>query len=294
MNADATQAYYARFARVLEQLEARAEELPDIDELAAVAAFSRCHFQRQFSALFGVGAARLLQLIRLKRASHRLAFREQASVLEIAQASGYEGGEAFARAFKRLTGQSPSEFRARPDWSALDAGLQPLSTVRSQHMSPRYTDDEVRVIDVAPVRVALYPHRGDPARLGDSVRRFIAWRRREGLPPKISATYNLWHDDPEQTPPDQFRFDFAAATDREIAANDEGVTAGVIPGGRCAVLRHVGGEDTLPDAVRHLYARWLPRSGEETRDFPLYFQRVAFFPDVPEHEAVTDIFLPLA
>jgi len=37
----------------------------------------------------------------------------------------------------------------------------------------------------------------------------------------------------------------------------------------------------------------LPGSGAELRDFPLYVQRVKFFPEVPEHEAVTDAFLPL-
>jgi len=34
-------------------------------------------------------------------------------------------------------------------------------------------------------------------------------------------------------------------------------------------------------------------STERLRDFPLYCQRISFFPDVPEHETVTDIFLPL-
>jgi hypothetical protein len=29
------------------------------------------------------------------------------------------------------------------------------------------------------------------------------------------------------------------------------------------------------------------------RDFPIYLQRVKFFPDVPENEAITDVFLPL-
>lgn len=42
-----------------------------------------------------------------------------------------------------------------------------------------------------------------------------------------------------------------------------------------------------------LYSEWLPQSGEEPRDFPLYFQRVEFFPDVPEYESVTDVFLPI-
>jgi len=31
----------------------------------------------------------------------------------------------------------------------------------------------------------------------------------------------------------------------------------------------------------------------EPRDFPLYCQRLTFFPEVPEHEAVAELFLPL-
>ena len=59
------------------------------------------------------------------------------------------------------------------------------------------------------------------------------------------------------------------------------------------VLRHVGSEATLGPTIRFLFAEWLPSSGEALRDCPPFLQRVAFFPDVPEHQAVTDIFLPL-
>ena len=55
-----------------------------------------------------------------------------------------------------------------------------------------------------------------------------------------------------------------------------------------------GSDDTLEDTVSFLYSQWLPQSGEELRDFPLFFQRVNLFPSVPEHEAITDVFLPLA
>ena len=34
--------------------------------------------------------------------------------------------------------------------------------------------------------------------------------------------------------------------------------------------------------------------GEELRDFPLFMHRLKFFPDVPDGEAQTDIYLPLA
>ena len=31
----------------------------------------------------------------------------------------------------------------------------------------------------------------------------------------------------------------------------------------------------------------------EVRDFPIFFERVSFFPEVPENELVTDIYLPI-
>ena len=71
------------------------------------------------------------------------------------------------------------------------------------------------------------------------------------------------------------------------------IKAGEIPGGRCAVLRVVGNTDNLEPAALYLYRDWLPASGEEARDFPIYCQRLSFFPEVPEHEAVAELFLPL-
>jgi AraC family transcriptional regulator len=114
------------------------------------------------------------------------------------------------------------------------------------------------------------------------------------LPPRTSATFNIIYDDPEDTPPDQFRFGLCAGTSQPVAPNDAGVTALTIPAGRCALLRHTGSDDQLGRSILHLYREWLPGSGETPRDFPLFMRRVTFFPDVPDSEAITDIYLPLA
>jgi AraC family transcriptional regulator len=95
------------------------------------------------------------------------------------------------------------------------------------------------------------------------------------------------------SPPEDFRLDLCAEIHNAVAPNTAGVIAKVIPNGRCAVLRHIGSDDDLGNAIDYLYADWLPRSGQEPRDFPLYCQRISFFPDVPEHETATDIFLSL-
>ena len=292
MTAAALENYRARMQRVLDHVEAHLDGDLGLAVLAGVAAFSKHHFHRQFVAAFGVTVHRYVQLARMKRASYRLAFRADATVTEIALDAGYDAADAFARAFRGRVGQVPSAFRKSPDWERWHAALGPLSQARSKLMTT-FSAADVTIRDVPETPVAVMAHRGDPARIGQTIQRFIAWRRATGLRPSASATFNVFHSDPRTTPPTEFRLDLCAATDRAIAPNDAGVEAGVIPGGRCAVLRVVGAGDDLEPAALFLYRDWLPASGEEPRDFPLYCQRITLYPDVPAHEVVTDLYLPL-
>lgn len=285
--------YLARFHAVLAHIDAHLEDALDVDALAEVAAFSRYHFHRQFTLLFGMTVGRYVQLLRLKRAAHQLAYRDDARITDIALACGYESPEAFARAFRRQAGQSPSAFRAAPEWSPWAPDHQALRALRSQHMPTQPHAQSVEIVERDAVPVAAIAHRGDPARLGDTLRTFIAWRREHRLHPAVSATYNVVYDNPDDVAPEAFRMDICAATRAPIAPNAAGVTATTLAGGRYAVLRHTGSDDTLGQSVAWLYADWLPASGESLRDAPLLFQRVRFYPDVPEHEAITDILLPL-
>lgn len=289
-----TDAYLARFRNIFDYIDAHPDAELTAESLSRVAAFSKFHFHRQFSARFGISLFEYLRLIRLKRASYRLAFRAGDSVTDIAFDTGYESPEAFARAFKQRFGQTPTEFRAAPDWSRWHAEFQPFSEARSLAMPTETTAPPVTIRDFQETRVAVLEHRGDPRRLGDSIRRFIEWRKENKLHPSKSATFNLVYDDIAETDPADYRFDLCAAIVGPVAENDFGVIEKVIPGGRCAVVRHVGPDQGLDPVVRWLYGEWLPASGEALRDFPLFLQRVSFFPDVAENEMVTDVFLPLA
>lgn len=283
----------ARFRAVLHYIDAHLEETLTAEQLSDVACMSRFHFHRQFSALFDIGAAAYVKLTRLKRASYQLAFRPELSVMDIALRCGYEGPEAFARAFKKRLMQSPSEFRAQPDWSAWRAACQPLQRMRINHMTIERKAHEVVVTEFHGARVAVFEHRGDPADLPGSLRKFIAWRKEHRLPPSRHATFNILYDDPEDVEPDAFRLDLCVATDADTLPLASGMAWKTLPNGRCALLRHVGSDDTLGDSIRWLYAQWLPSADATPRDFPLFVRRERFFPDVPEHEAVTDIYLPI-
>lgn len=290
MKRDAVSNYHLRMQRVMAHIDDHLDAELSVDALSRVAAFSKFHFQRQFTAMFGVSIHRYVQLARLKRASYRLAYRADQPIIEIALDSGYEGPEAFARAFRQRFDQSPSGFREAPDWAPWHAAFAPLNHARSNIMTQKFGLDDVRIVDFPATPVAVLTHKGAPHRIGDSIRRFIGWRREAGLPPRTSATFNVFHT-PEDDP--EYRMDLCAATGGEIAPNDAGVTAGEIPAGRCAVLRQTGSSDDLGAAATFLYGDWLPVSGEEARDYPFFARRVSFMPDVPEHEAVTDLYLPI-
>lgn len=285
--------YHARMQRVLDHIDRHLDGALDLETVSGVAAFSKLHFHRQFKATFGVSLHRYVQLARLRRASKRLAEGQGPSVTEIALDAGYETPDAFARAFRRRFAQSPSSFRKSPEWEPWLRAFGPLNSARSRIMLTTFTPDQISIRDVAPTRVAMFEHRGGPETLDVTIQRFIAWRKAAGLSPKTSPTFNIWHSERRPADPADYRMDLCVGvgSDQAIDPADRTVRAGEIPGGRCAVLRVTGDTHNLEPAALYLYRDWLPASGEEMRDFPIYCQR--FFLDEPEQGTAAELFLPL-
>lgn len=285
--------YIKRFNRVLDRIAEDGDERLDLDTLCRAAALSKHHFTRQFLALLGLTPHRYVLLFRLKRCASNLAFRQRMPVAQIALDCGFESQATFTRAFKQALGVTPGAFRRRPDWRAFASIVGMIDEARSRVMTEVDKGHEVRIVDFPETPVAMLTHQGDPTLLGETIRKFIAWRKSAGLSPRNSATFNLLYGDPDETDPADFRLDLCAATSLPVADNDAGVVSARIPAGRCAVLRHTDGDLTLKRAFDFLYGVWLPNSGHEPRDFPPFLQRISFYPDVPENQAVCDIFLPL-
>ena len=260
-----------------------------LEELSKLAHFSRFHFHRQFSEYCGITLNRFIQLMRLKRASYRLAFEKDDGVTDIALEAKFENPESFSRAFKKMFGQTPSQFRNEPDWSNWHDRVR-LHLPKIEEV----VSVDIKIVDFDGTKVATLEHRGSPDLVMDSVKVFREWRRQSKLSPvKTSRTFGIIYDDPESTPPEAFRFDICGSVESEVPANPQNVGNDSIPAGRCAVIRHHGSLDNVRDSVMRLYRDWLPESNEKLRDYPLFFQYLNLIPDVHEHELQTDIYLPL-
>jgi len=279
--------YTEKVGRVCEYILQNLDEELTLDRLSSVAALSRFHFHRVFLAFSGMTLHRFIRLSRLKKASYQLAFKEDMRVIDIAFDAGFESPEAFARSFKNELGQTPSQFRKRPDWDIWHSKL--IFSVQKGGI-----DMDVKIVDFKETKVAVLEHKGSPELVLETASRFISWRKETGLSPvRTSGTYGVPYNDPNVTPPDEFRFDVCGSIEQDVPENKYGVINGKIPGGRCAVTRHKGSLDNVSDTVYALYKEWLPGSGEELRDYPCFFHYVTLIPEVDKCDLITDVYLPL-
>ncbi|KJY82343.1 AraC family transcriptional regulator [Vibrio galatheae] len=260
----------------------------NLDILSEVGACSKYHFHRIFKAYMGISAIQYVQMARLKRASFRLAFEPKYTITDIAYEANFDSPEAFSRAFSRIFAQTPSQFRARPDWHQWHARYDIHPPKRGNSML------EVQVVDFAERNVALIEHYGHPSRVLETAGKFIQWRKTTGLSPiDKSETFGIPYSDPSQTAEEEFRFDICGTHQGEVPENEFGVKAGIIPAGRCAMAIHKGSLDRIGETIYQIYQGWLVESGEETRDFPCFFRYLNFVHQVDECDLETEVYIPL-
>ncbi|MEZ8046435.1 GyrI-like domain-containing protein [Vibrio sp. 10N.237.312.C02] len=259
-----------------------------LEQLSSVAASSKYHFHRIFKAFMGISAMQYVLLARMKRASFRLAFESEYSVTDIAFEARFTSLEAFSRAFSRIFGQSPSQFRNQPEWRTWHSKYEYHPPITGESVK------DVQVVDFEKREVALIEHKGSPRLVYETVAKFINWRKSTGLSPiNTSETFGIPHSDPNDTPDDEFQFDICGLHGGEVLANAYGIKSGTIPSGRCAMAVHEGSHDSISNTMYHLYHKWLPDSGEELRDSPCFFRYLNFAHEVNECGLLTEIYLPI-
>ena len=84
----------------------------DLDAVAAHAGYSRYHFVRLFRAAYGQTPGQYLSRRRVERAEELLRTADL-SVTEICMLVGFTSLGSFSSSFKKQTGLSPSDYRAR-------------------------------------------------------------------------------------------------------------------------------------------------------------------------------------
>lgn len=264
------QSYRRRIARVIEAIIIDPSAPHSIESLAAVARFSPFHFHRLYRAMTGESVAATIRRVRLAQAAYQLA-TGPVSVTETALEVGYDSSQSFARAFRSLTGLSPTAFQLQQQ--SITAGL-PSVTVGNR----------------APAALFGLHHDGPAQTIPHTYRR---------LSQKLSEHGLAWHDvtrvgagsgDPEQG--EGFRY-FAGVILPEGSGLAEGLERYEMPGGLYASYRLMGPYALISATFQTLFGSWLPQSGFEPDDRPVIEVYLNHPTTVMEHEIATELLIPL-
>jgi AraC family transcriptional regulator len=95
---------------VLDYIDAHLLERPTIAELAALVNLTRYHFMRSFKLAVGMPPHQFMIKRRVERAKEMLSDQDQ-TIAGVAQQTGFSTSLQLTRAFRRVVGTTPSEFR---------------------------------------------------------------------------------------------------------------------------------------------------------------------------------------
>ncbi|MCA0341315.1 AraC family transcriptional regulator [Allorhizobium pseudoryzae] len=273
--------YSARMIRVIDHVYAHLEDDISFDRLAEVACLSPYHWSRIYSAMRGETIVATIRRLRLQRAADRLA-NSQVDIATVADRAGYGSTNTFGRAFRNAFGTTPAAYRENGQHAAF----------RNANAAGDATGFPVSIVDLPERRCASIDHRGSYMEIDRAMARLFAELVARGALPAQQEMIGVFFDDPELGPEEELR-SRACMPIADSVARDAPLTETVLRGGPYARLSYTGPYAAMPGAYRWLLGAWLPGSGHEPDDQPVF---EAYLNDprmVPQSELRTDIHLPL-
>ena len=277
-----TQASYeVRLDRVTDYIHEHLEEAVRSDRLAEVACLSPYHWHRIYVAMRGETISATIRRLRLLRAADRLA-NSAMPVKTIAERAGYSGADSFARAFKEAYGRTPADYRASGSHAAFKAAAE----AEDKEGFP------VAIETLATARCASVAHTGSYMQIDRAMGRLFAALGAQGILAPDQKMIAVFFDDPDLVAVDELRSQACSPVTADAAVGPP-LQDTVLRGGLHARLRYRGPYADMKSAYRWLLGVWLPQSGHEPDDAPVFEAYLNSPRHVPPMELLTDIHLPL-
>ncbi len=150
----------------------------------------------------------------------------------------------------------------------------------------------IEATTLAPRRVAYLRQVGPYNQAHRVWQDFMTRLMKDGLPRKDSLFIGVPLDNPQETPPQELRFDACVTVDDKYVPAKP-VRVRTIAGGDYVVARNcpIGG---LAAGYQKLFASWLPASGRKVRKAPSFLVAANCPESMPPAFGLTDIYVPLA
>jgi AraC family transcriptional regulator len=238
-----------------------------LTELAEQANCSPFHFQRLFKSLVGETPKQYIQRIRLEGASHFIALKPTASMLEAALEFGFTSLESFSRAFKNHYKISPDGFRKESDEGKIAILLSKTNNtiavdLLSASSAMEHQEElNIQIIKLPKKRVVYTSITlTDVEVVTNSYKKVKQWALARYVATQKSELFGLLLDYPLFTSLDKCRLHVCIVVDTKPEVSGT-INYMEIPSQTYASFKAKGGMDALIKHVAYLHQVWLPESG---------------------------------
>ncbi len=264
--------YCRRINAVTNHVAGSLDRTHSIEELAAVAHFSKFHFHRIFHALTGETVARMVTRLRLEGAAATLIYKKDHTVTRVAMDHGYTSSANFTKAFTKHFGCPPSAYRSlHPRTLEFSKNGKDMAANTSNDGVLEYRVEIVSqpVFELAYLRrIGGYEHR----EIDRMHRQINNWVKARDCEAKVSMSLGITWSDSHIAHEERWRYDACRAV-KSGTKGDGLVGIQVLKEGRIAQLEISLAANDSYDLSPHwnwFLGSWLPTSGHELADSPSY------------------------
>ncbi|MBH5316481.1 AraC family transcriptional regulator [Paenibacillus sp. GSMTC-2017] len=298
--------YLRRIHKVQDFIEANVCNSLTLEELAAVAGFSKYHFHRIFKGIVNESLLQFVNRVKLEKSVNLLIHRPEMTVTDIAYRFGFTDTSTFSRAFKNYYQMSPNNYRNQ--YRNISHNSIEHSTYVKRFIKTTVRDNEnhvkgtVTIKTIDDLHVAYLRHLGTFEELkkvfGSLMQKlFYELHIRNLIDSAHTKVLTIYHDNPEITEEHLRRTSLCITIPSENVKSieDENNEIGtlVIPAGKYAIGHFEIYPDEYGAAWDYLCGQWLPQSGflpRDTSSFEVYVSE----PDPnPQIKQLVDIYLPI-
>jgi AraC family transcriptional regulator len=279
--------HVARINKALVYIQEHIDHELSLKELAQVACISPFHFHRLFRAFTGETVHGHIRRLRIERAAGKLKYSKQ-SITEIALDAGYETSSAFSKAFKKLFGVAPLDFRHQ------ETPQMPMRQLLQRNINQEKKEMIPEYIEFKELPILFIRRTGNYKKSSSQAwPELLAFVKAHGLDLQNVRCFGISHDDPSVTSEEHLRYDACVATPQDLKPKGE-VGKKVLKGGRYAVFIHKGPYQQLENTFDLIFGNWYPSSGEKLEESPCFCEYLNLEEKVSNPEALlTKIYIPL-
>lgn len=281
--------YISRINKTFDFIESKLDQPIRLEELAAVAHFSKFHFNRIFHAVVGETPFQFIMRLRLERAASCIRSNKKESISSIAFKCGFSDIAIFSRNFKSHFKTSASAYRQtapqKSNISQLESNpkqlddqmvmyfCRDLQTIKWKTKMELIKDAEVKELPkmtVAYIR-NMGQYNGDQQLFQNLRSKLFTWAGARGLLGGSDFKFMvLYHDDPNVALSDKLRMSLCITIPADTRVEGE-IGKMEIERTKYAVARFELKGTEFSKAWDWVYGEWLPQSGYQPDDKP-YFE----------------------